>query len=99
MIPTAEAHDNANHDPAPKRRLDSLQRWLVPVLLFAAFTARIIAAEVMYHRPARLPDSMLYLAYAEKVYRGEGFRVGNDAARRPPGYPVYLVLCNKLMPG
>lgn len=67
---------------------------LVAALLSLAFVIRVAADEYLLRRvEERLPDSQLYLAYAQSLERGEGYRVGEDFARRSPGYPLFLAGC------
>ncbi|MGL5097923.1 MAG: ArnT family glycosyltransferase, partial [Planctomycetia bacterium] len=66
---------------------------LVAVLLLAALAARLAAAEYLLARGTSLPDSELYVAYAETIWTGRPFFLGGDGAKRTPGYPLFLTLC------
>ena len=68
-------------------------RWMVLGLLAIALALRLAAVEGMLRVVhEQLPDSQLYEAYAQTIYHGQPYRVGDDGARRPPGYPLFLAV-------
>src|SRR4051812_27165000 len=74
--------------------------WIVGVVLAVGGGLRLAVDELLLRRlTVRLPDSMLYVAYAESLSAGKGFVVGTDAALRPPGYPLFLAACWRLAGG
>lgn len=80
------------------------QRWparlIVGTILAAGLGLRLSVDELMLRRVTEpLPDSMLYVAYAESLCAGNGFVVGTDRALRPPGYPLFLASCWWLVGG
>lgn len=64
------------------------------LLLTLALAVRLAACEYALATGAlRFPDTELYRAYAERIAAGADYAVGNDAAQRTPGYPLFLAAC------
>lgn len=41
----------------------------------------------------RMPDTAIYTGYADAIYRGRPYQVGDSRALRAPGYPAFLATC------
>lgn len=64
------------------------------VLLLVGLATRIVLGEFILARDQqRLPDSFLYEAFAESIYRGESYHAGDLRAARTPGYPFFIATC------
>lgn len=76
--------------------MNSVQRpfdgkWLLLAIL-GTFGLRLAVVEYVLRGQRQLPDTILYVAYAQSLYRWDSYAVGMDGARRAPGYPSFLAL-------
>lgn len=70
----------------------STEWMIVGVCALFALGVRLVAVELFIARGTAFPDSQLYEAYAQSLARGT-FAVGQDGARRAPGYPLFIAAC------
>lgn len=71
---------------------------MAAILLVIGFAIRLAACEhVLANSLLKFPDTELYQAYAERIFAGEEYSVGGDAAQRTPGYPAFLAVCWRIL--
>lgn len=64
-------------------------------LLLVGLVLRLLVAEwrARGFPEGQLPDQQLYEAYAQTIWQSESYFVGNDGAKRAPGYPLFIAGC------
>lgn len=66
----------------------------VALLLVAGLLIRLGLAEYFIrHVEEKLPDTSLYVAYAECLFHGRPYQIDGYHALRSPGYPAYIAAC------
>jgi hypothetical protein len=63
-------------------------------VLVASLALRVGLAEYAIRSvQERMPDTEIYTGYADAIYHGRPYKVGDSRALRAPGYPAFMAAC------